>query len=136
VDFKLPQARVQVEGKPFHTGICPLQVRQVRVSPHTERKGHGIGMADCMICTEKELLLRQAVLEHWQTVRQFRAALEGSEDLSRLDVTMYATQVMMNRAEDSYRQHLRVMHEPGRRTPAISTFTRFYTRSQSEVVGN
>jgi hypothetical protein len=89
-----------------------------------------------MICTEKEQLLRQAVLEHWQTVRQFRAALEGSEDLSRLDVTMYATQVMMNRAEDSYRQHLRVMHEPGRRTPAISTFTRFYTRSQSEVVGN
>ena len=39
-------------------------------------------MADCLICTEKEQLLKQAVLEHWHAVRQFRAALEDSEDLS------------------------------------------------------
>ena len=93
-------------------------------------------MTDCLICSAKEQLLKQAVLEHWQAVRHFRAALEGSEDLSPLDVTIHATQVKMNQAEDSYRQHLRLIHETGRRTPAVSTFTRFYTRRQSEVVGN
>ncbi len=95
-------------------------------------------MADCSICTEKEHLLKQAVLEHWHAVRQFRAALETSEDLSPLDVTMHVTQVKMNRAEDSYRQHLRLMHETGvgTTTSPVSTFTRFYTRSRSEVVGN
>jgi len=95
-------------------------------------------MSDCLICTEKEQLLKQAVLEHWYAVRQFRAALENSEDLSPLDVTMHATQVKMNQAEDSYRQHLRLMHETavGPTTSPVSTFTRFYTRKQSEVVGN
>lgn len=95
-------------------------------------------MADRLICTEKEQLLKQAVLEHWHAVRQFRAALEDSEDLSPHDVTMHATQVKMNHAEDSYRQHLRLMHETpvGTKTSPVSTFTRFYTRSRSEVAGN
>ena len=95
-------------------------------------------MSDCLICSEKEELLKQAVLEHWHAVRQFRAALEASEDLSPLDKTMHATQVKMKHAEDSYRQHLRLVHETtvGTTTSPVSTFTRFYTRSQSEVVGN
>jgi hypothetical protein len=93
-------------------------------------------MADCWICAEKEELLKQAVLEHWHAVRQFRTALETSEDLSPLDVTMHATQVKMNQAEDSYRQHLRLMHETTAKTSNVSTFTRFYTRGKSQVVGN
>jgi len=95
-------------------------------------------MADCLICTDKEQALKQAVLEHWHAVRRYRARLEASEDLSAVDVTMHATQVKMNQAEDLYRRHLRLMHESGvgTKTPAVSTFTRFYTRSQSEVVGN
>ena len=95
-------------------------------------------MSDCLICTEKEQSLKQAVLEHWHAVRQFRAALETSEDLNPLDVTVHTTKVKMNRAEDSYRQHLRLMHETGSgsNTRVVSTFTRFYIRSQSEVLGN
>ncbi len=94
-------------------------------------------MADCWTCTEKERLLKEAVLEHWHGVRQFRAALEASEDLRPLDVMMQATQVKMNRAEDSYRQHLRMMHETtvGTKTPAVSTCTRFYILAVSEFLG-
>ena len=95
-------------------------------------------MTDCLICAEKERLVKQAVLEHWHAVREFRAALEASEDLSPLDVTMHDTQVKMNHAEDLYRQHLRLVHETtaGTTTFPVSTFTRFYTRGKSEVVGN
>jgi len=95
-------------------------------------------MSECLICSEREQSLKQAVLEHWGAVRQYRSALAGSEDLSAVDVTMHATQVKMNQAEDSYRQHLRLVHETtvGTTTSPVSTFTRFYTRSQSEVVGN
>ncbi len=95
-------------------------------------------MADCLTCTEKEQMLKQAVLEHWSAVRRYRSALEATEDLGPVDVAMHATQVKMNRAEDSYRQHLRLMHETtaGTQTPAVSTFTRFFTRSQSEPAGN
>ena len=95
-------------------------------------------MSDCLICSEKEELLKQAVLEHWHAVRRYRTRLEASEDLSAVDVTMHAAKVKMNLAEDSYRQHLRVMHETsvGTTTWPVSTFTRFYTRSQSEAVGN
>jgi len=95
-------------------------------------------MSDCWICAEKEQSLRQAVLAHWHAVRQFRAALENSEDLSPCDVNMHATQVKMDQAEDSYRQHLRLMHETtvDTTTSPVSTFTRFYARGKSQVVGN
>lgn len=95
-------------------------------------------MSDCGICREKQRTLKEAVSGHWHAVRQFRAALEASEDLSTLDVTMRETQVRMNRAEDSYRQHIRLMHETtvGTRTSPRSSFTRFSSRSRSEVMGN
>jgi hypothetical protein len=97
-------------------------------------------MSGCLICAEKEELLKQAVMEHWRGVRRYQAALEALEDLSVVERTMRATRTEMNQAEDSYRQHLRLMHESGVgiKTPAVSTFTRFYTRRQglSEVVCN
>ena len=95
-------------------------------------------MSDCWICAEKERLLKEAVMGHWQAVRLYRSALAASGDLTAVDATVYATQIKMNQAEDSYRQHLRLTHETGVYTKlrAASTFTRFYLRNQSEGVDN
>jgi hypothetical protein len=119
----------------------PLRKSANRGSPHStaaSEKDTGNRMSGCSICTEKERLLKEAVMEHWRAIQKYRSALAASEDLNTVDVAVHTTQVKMNRAEDSYRQHLRLMHETGvgTTTSPVSTFTRFYTRSQSEVVGN
>ncbi len=83
-------------------------------------------MSRCVMCEEKEQVLKQAVLEHWAAVRNYRAAMEAYRDLTAVDVAVHATQTKMNEAEDSYRQHLRLMHEAVVRTmaPVANTFSR------------
>ncbi len=112
---------------PSAGGMAALNasVEQAALPRRTETTGT-IRMTSCSICIENEKLLKQAVKEHWAAVQKYRAAMEAYEDLTAVDVTVRATQTRMNEAEDSYRQHLRLMHEEVVHTkaPVASTFSR------------
>ncbi len=112
---------------PVWLGMAALNASATHVAlpQRTETTGI-IRMTSCSICVENEKLLKQAVLEHWAAVQKYRAAMEAYEDLTAVDVTVQATQIKMNEAEDSYRQHLRLMHEEvvQAKAPVVSTFSR------------
>lgn len=93
-------------------------------------------MSGCLICTEKEESLRQAVLEHWAAVQKYRAAIEAYENLTAANEAVQATQIRMNEAEDSYRQHLRLMHGAriGAKALVITTFSRM-SKQRCQVAG-